>query len=337
MRPLFADVPLFPEQASTIAPEVDGVTLFLTGLSAFFTLLIFLLILYFAVKYRRRSPDEIPAPVESAMTLEVIWTVIPLLIVLFVFVWSSRVYFRVATPPDNALEVYVVGQQWMWHLQHTGGQRENNELHVPAGRPVKLIMTSKDVIHDFAIPSFRVKNDVFPGTYTHLWFEATRPGDFRIFCAEYCGTDHSRMVGWVRVLEPSDFEKWLASPNVEGSLANRGRKLFLKLQCVTCHSADSLARAPNLEALFGKTVPLEDGRSALVDEAYLRRSILEPDADVVAGFRPIMPSFKSVITDEMDMSALIAFLKGLGPGGTPPRTERSEPPTILKLPPETKR
>jgi cytochrome c oxidase subunit 2 len=334
---MFAQVPLFPEQASTIAPEIDAITTFLVAVSVFFSLLIAVLILYFAVKYRRRAPDEVPQPVKAALNLEIAWTVIPLLIVLFIFFWASRVYFRVANAPDNSLEIYVVGRQWMWHLQHLGGQRENNELHVPAGRPVKLIMTSQDVIHDFALPAFRVRMDVVPGYYSTLWFEAPKPGRYRIFCAEYCGTDHSRMVGWVEVMEPSAYEKWLASPQVDGSLASRGRKLFLKLQCVTCHSTESGALGPSLEGLFGKTRPLDDGRTILVDEAYLRRSILEPDKEVAFGFKPIMPSFKDNIKEEADMLALIAFVKQLERGQTPPRTERSDPPTTLKLPPEAKK
>lgn len=322
---MFAEVPLFPQQASTIAPEVDGVTGLLTAISAFFTLLIATLIICFAIKYRRRHPDEYPRPVIESTQLELVWTIIPLLIVLGIFTVGTRVHLRQVIPPDDTLDIYIIGRQWMWNMQHLGGQRENQELHVPVGRAVKLVMTSQDVIHNFSIPEFRVKMDVIPGRYTTLWFQATRPGKYRFFCAEYCGTDHSRMVGWVHVMEPEAFQAWLASPRVEGSPASEGRKLFLKLQCVTCHSNDALARGPNLEGLYGQEVPLEGGGKAHVDESYYRRAVLEPDRDVRLGFRPIMPSFKGQVSEE-ELMRLVAFLRFLGPGQTPPRTERADAP-----------
>ena len=325
---MLAQVPLFPEQASTIAPDVDSNTRLLVLVSAFFVVVITGFIFYFAVKYRRKHEHEYPRHVFNSLRLELIWTIAPLFIVIYLYYVSSRVYFRMSKPPENTIEVYVIGKQWMWHLQHLGGQRENQELHVPVNRPVKLTMTSQDVIHNFSIPAFRVKMDVIPGRYTSLWFEANKPGKYHLFCAEYCGTNHSRMVGWIHVMEQDAYQAWLASPRVDGSMASEGRKLFQKLQCVTCHSNDSLAKAPNLEALFGRQVPLENGGTALVDESYLRRSILAPDADIHLGFRSIMPSFKGQVS-ESELMQLIAYLKTLGPGETPPRVESSDPPGSL--------
>jgi cytochrome c oxidase subunit 2 len=231
------------------------------------------------------------------------------------------------TPPPDTLEVNVIGRQWMWHLQHSGGQREINTLHVPVGRPVKLTMTSADVIHDFAVPAFRVRQDVLPGRYTTLWFEATQTGTFHLFCAEYCGTNHSAMIGTVVVMEPRDFQRWL-SANADGSPADAGRKLFQRLHCVTCHSGESRAKAPLLEGIHGKEIPLEGGGTATADDDYLRESILDPRKKVHDGFRPIMPPYAGQVTEE-EMADLLAFLRTLGPGQTPPRVEKSEPKTDM--------
>ncbi len=321
---MFAQVTLFPDQASTFASEVDALYWFLVGLSVFFALLIALSIFTFSLKYRRRSETERPPRVKSPLLLEIVWSVIPLGIVMFIFVWSARIYVTWATPPDDALEIYVVAKQWMWKLQHLGGQREINELHVPVDRPVKLTMISQDVVHSFFVPEFRIHRDVLPGRYVNTWFQATKTGRFHLFCSQYCGTGHSDMIGEVVVMDKRDFENWLEN-HAEGSLAGEGRKLFRKLQCVTCHSADATARAPVLEDLYGKTVPLQDGRPVLADAAYLRESILDPDAKIVAGFRAIMPSFRGQVNEE-EMVQLVAFLKTLGPGQTPRRVEDAEPP-----------
>jgi cytochrome c oxidase subunit 2 len=211
----------------------------------------------------------------------------------------------------------------MWKLQHPEGQREINELHIPVGRPVKLIMTSEDVIHSFAVPDFRTKQDVLPGRYTFTWFQAVRPGRFRLYCAEYCGTDHSKMVGWIVAQDPAEYQTWLSS-RADRSLALRGRQRFLQFQCIGCHSGDSLAKGPNLEAIFGRQVALEGGRSALADENYLRESILNPRAKIVAGFQPIMPTYQGI--KEEELLELLAFIKALKPGETPPRNEESNPP-----------
>jgi cytochrome c oxidase subunit II len=323
-------VPLFPEQASTHAAQVDALLFFLLGISGFFTVLIAGLIVYFAVRYRRRADHDRPAPVPSSLKLELTWTLIPLAISLFIFVWGAQVYFSWARPPDDCLEIYVVGKQWMWKFQHLGGQREINRLHVPLGRPVKLTMISQDVIHSFFVPAFRLHQDVLPERYTIAWFHATKAGTYHLFCSQYCGTDHAKMIGEVIVMEPDVFETWLQS-GADGSMAAEGRKLFQKLQCVTCHSADAKARAPVLEDLYGGIVPLQDGRTVKADEAYLRESILYPDAKIVAGFQPIMPSFKGMI-DEEETLQLIAFIKALRPGRTPRRNEDAENPIALPVP-----
>jgi cytochrome c oxidase subunit 2 len=331
---MFAQVPLFPDQASTSAQRVDALYFFLLGVSGFFSLLIAGLIIYFAVKYRRRSPDQKTARITGSLGLETFWTVVPFVIAMVIFVWGASLYFHLARPPDNAMEVYVVGKQWMWKIQHPGGQREINELHIPLGQPVMLTLTSEDVIHDFFVPAFRTKVDVLPGRYVHTWFQATKTGQYHLFCSQYCGTNHSGMIGWVVVQEPAEYQAWL-DHHAEGSLALEGRKLFLKYQCVSCHSADARARAPVLEGLFRQQVHLEDGRTVIADENYLRESILKPDAKIVAGYQPIMPTFQGQI-DEEEMIRLIAFLKTLQPGQTPPRIEDAEPPAakpnILDLP-----
>ncbi|MCI0684615.1 MAG: cytochrome c oxidase subunit II [Gemmataceae bacterium] len=324
-----ADFELFPAQASTIAPLVDGVFWELTAVTAFFTVLIAVMIMVFAIKYRRRS-QELPRRIEGSLRLELFWTIVPLVIVMYLFYHSTSVYFTMITPPADAMDVYVVGRQWMWAMQHTGGQREINTLHVPVGRPVKLTMTSQDVIHSFFVPAFRIKQDVLPGRYTTLWFQATRTGKFHLFCTEYCGTNHSTMRGTVHVMEPRDFELWQES-QADGSLAAEGRKLFLKLQCVVCHSADARARGPVLEELYRKDVPLEAGLRATADDNYLRESILNPRAKIVAGYQPIMPPYEGEVTEEQVIQ-LVAYLKTLGRGQTPLRVEATQPPAAYRAP-----
>ena len=302
--------PLFPERASTIAPRVDALYFFLLAIAIFFGLLIAGLIVYYAVKFHRRSPDAVGARIHGGMVLEVTWTVVPLLITMVIFVWGASVYFAMARPPDETLNIYVVGKQWMWKFQHLDGQREINELHVPVGRPVKLITTSEDVIHDFFVPAFRVKADVLPGRYVTIWFQPTRPGRYHLFCAEYCGTRHSGMIGEVVVMEPNEYETWLSGGAAEGSLASAGAKLFQDLACNTCHRRDAQGRGPVLEGLFGKSVTLQSGETVTVDEAYVRESILTPSAKITAGFQPIMPTFQGLVTEEQ-LLALIEYVKSL--------------------------
>jgi cytochrome c oxidase subunit II len=300
----------FPEVASTMAPRVDALYLFLVGLTAFFTILIATLVVVFMVKYKRRSPNEIGARIHGGMALEITWSVIPLFICLGIFVWASGIFFAMSRPPAETMNVYVVGKQWMWKFQHLDGQREINELHVPVGRPVKLIMTSEDVIHDVFVPAFRVKADVIPGRYTHLWFEPTKAGEYHLFCAEYCGTRHSGMIGRVVVMEPDDYQAWLSGGVQEGSLASAGGKLFQDLACNTCHRPDAQGRGPVLQNLFGKQVSLQSGETVVVDEAYVRESILMPSAKVTAGFQPIMPTFQGLVSEE-GLLQLIEYVKSL--------------------------
>jgi cytochrome c oxidase subunit 2 len=301
---------LFPEVASTMASRVDALYLFLVALTAVFSIGIGVMIVIFMIKFKRRSPDSIGARIHGGMILEITWSVIPLLISLGIFVWAAQIFFAMSRPPAETMNIYAVGKQWMWKFQHLDGQREINELHVPAGRPVKMIMTSEDVIHDLYMPAFRVKADVIPGRYSHLWFEATKPGEYHLFCAEYCGTKHSGMVGRVIVMEPDDFQTWLSGGAQEGSLASAGEKLFQDLACNTCHRADAQGRGPVLQNVFGSQVSLQSGENVIVDEAYVRESILSPGSKVVAGFQPIMPTFQGLVSEE-GVLQLIEYVKSL--------------------------
>jgi cytochrome c oxidase subunit 2 len=315
---MWRGLPLLPHRASTFAPEVDALYGFLVGMSLLFIALIFILITVFAIKYRRRSEGEVPPPVRGSLALEITWIVIPLGLVLLIFGWGAALYFKMyGSAPADALEIFVVGKQWMWHIQHPTGQREINELHIPAGRPIRLTMATEDVIHSFYIPDFRVKKDVVPGRYTTVWFEATRPGRYRLFCAEYCGTKHSEMGGWVIVMDPVDYQNWLGSGGQgrQESLAQAGERLFRQLGCDTCHREESQELGPSLRGLFGRQVVLADGRTIVADEAYLRESILNPNAKIVAGFPSpsSMPTYQGQITEEQVLQ-LVAYLKSLKGG-----------------------
>ena len=235
---------------------------------------------------------------------------LPFLITLIIFFWGANIYFAMSRPPDETLNIYVVGKQWMWKIQHTDGTREINELHVPVGRAVRLIMTSEDVLHDFSIPAFRVKADVIPGRYTQIWFEATKPGRYHLFCAEYCGTRHSGMTGQIVVMDAADYQTWLSGGAPEGSLASAGEKLFAELACNTCHRPDSRGRGPVLAGIFGRPVQLQNGETVTADEQYLRESILQPSAKVTAGYQPVMPAFQGIVTEEQ-LLALIEYVKSL--------------------------
>jgi cytochrome c oxidase subunit II len=317
-------LPLFPEQASTLAPHTDHLLYYLLAVTVFFSVGIFATIFYFAIRYRRRSDSELPTPIHGVLSLEIVWSVIPFILTMIMFLWGASVFMTASRAPDDALTVYVTAKQWMWKLQHMEGQREINELHIPVGRAVKLTMTSQDVIHSFYVPAFRTKQDVLPGRYTTIWFQPTKPGKYHLFCAEYCGTRHSGMTGWVYVMEPQDYQSWLSGGQPEGSLASSGEKLFQELACVNCHKTDSQGRCPNLVGLFGTTVPLAGGGTVKADEAYIRESILEPNAKVVAGFQPIMPTFQGLVTEE-GLVQLIEYVKSLGPkpgAGTNPGSKR---------------
>ena len=301
---------LFPEQASSIAPEVDHLLYFLVAVAVFFSLAIFCAIFYFAIRYRRRSENELPRPIHGGMALEILWSVIPFGLTMVMFTWGASIYFNESRPPDNALDIYVVGKQWMWKLEHLGGQREINELHIPVGRAVRLTMTSEDAIHSFFVPAFRTKQDAVPGRYTTTWFTPTKAGKYHLFCAEYCGTNHSRMGGWVYVMEPRDYEAWLSGGTSGGSLAENGQKLFDELACGNCHKPDGSGRCPSLTGLFGKTVQLAGGGTVKADEGYIRESILQPQAKIVAGYPPIMPTYEGQLNEE-ELLQLIAYIKSL--------------------------
>jgi cytochrome c oxidase subunit II len=303
-------IPLFPERASTIAGEVDALYFFLVGLSVVMSLLIATLVVGFAVKFRRRHADEVGAQVHGGLMLELAWTFVPFVIAMVIFFWGAKVYFVMASPPQETVNIYVVGKQWMWKVQHTTGQREINQLHVPVGRPVKLIMTSEDVIHNFSIPAMRVKSDVIPGRFVQIWFEPTTPGTYQIFCAEYCGTQHSGMIGQVVVMEATAYQSWLSGGAAEGSLASTGEKLFADLACNTCHRPDSRGRGPVLQNVFGHPVQLTDGTVVTADENYLRESILTPAAKLTAGYQPVMPAFQGLVSEEQ-LLALIEYVKSL--------------------------
>jgi len=304
-------LPLFPEQASTFAPDVDHLLYFLLAVAVFFTLLIFGAIFYFAIRYRRRSEQELPRHVHTGLALEIVWSVIPFGLTMIMFTWGASIFFKESRPPDDALPIYVVGKQWMWKLQHPEGQREINELHVPMGRAIKLTMTSEDVIHSFFVPAFRTKQDVVPGRYSTTWWKPTKPGKYHLFCAEYCGTKHSGMIGWIYVMEPQDYQKWLSGGGGSGTLAENGAKLFQDLACSNCHKPDGSGRCPTLVGLFGKNVQLSDGKIVKADEAYIRESILQPNAKVVANFQPVMPTFQGLVTEEGVLS-LIEYIKSMG-------------------------
>jgi cytochrome c oxidase subunit 2 len=322
------NVQFWPDSASNFSTQVDQIYIVLIALSTIFSVPIIGLICYFGYKYRRSNLNVNRTMAHTSSWME--WTAIGgmLVLILPIFLWSSNVYFNMFRTPEGALEVYVVGQQWMWKLQHPTGQREINQLHVPVGRPIKLIMTSEDVIHSFYVPAFRVKHDVIPGRYTTLWFQATKTGTFHLFCAEYCGTEHSGMIGEVIVMEPAAYQAWLsgggqAQPSGQtqpgggqaaGSMADAGQQLFQSHGCVSCHVAGGGGPGPSLVGVYGSQQQLADGSTVTADDAYIRESILNPTAKVVRGFQPIMPSFQGQV-NEQEILQLIAYIKSLGNSG----------------------
>jgi cytochrome c oxidase subunit 2 len=300
---------IIPDQASTIAQGVDYLFYFLTAIDLFFTGIIFLTIFYFALRYRRRSEHQQAEQIEGSLPLEIFWTVIPLGICVLVFLWGTGLFIRNSRPPKASTEIFVVGKQWMWKLQHPEGVEEINELHVPVNQPIKLTMTSEDVIHDFSVPAFRVKKDVVPGMYTMLWFQATKTGSYHLYCDQYCGTNHSLMKGEVIVMEPTDYEAWLSGGIRGGTMADAGAKLYDQLGCITCHGT---GKGPSLAGIYGQPVKLNDGTSVVADEAYVRESVLYPSAKIVQGYKPIMPTFKGQVTEEQ-LLQLITYIKSLSP------------------------
>ncbi len=330
---MFANLPLWPDRASNMAGNVDALFIFLLILCGLMCVAIFVMILVFAAKYRRRKGVE-AEQIEGSTALELTWSGVPLLIFMGIFAWGAIIYFQERTPPQDSAEIYTVAKQWMWKFQHMEGQREINELHVPVGRDVKMIMTSQDVIHSFYVPAFRIKQDVLPGRYTVAWFRATKAGTYHLFCAEYCGTSHSGMIGSVVVMEPAQYEQWL-SGGPAAPLPQAGKQLFMSLGCSTCHRLDTQGRGPNLAKLYNHPVLLEDGRTIIADDNYIRESILDPAAKITSGFKPIMPTFQGIISEEQ-LNALVAYIKSLsqptegeaGSGNTPAASPSGQPQTM---------
>ena len=307
---MLSDLPLFPDRASTFAADVDHLFFYLLGVSIVFSTLIFVLVVYFAIRYRRRSPQDKATQITSSLPLELLWTIVPLGLEVVMFLWGASLFVRHALPPADATDIYVVGKQWMWKLQHAEGAREINELHVPAGRPFRLVMTSEDAIHSFFVPAFRIKQDVLPGRYTTLWFNATRAGRYHLFCTQYCGTNHARMGGWVYVLEPLEYQRWLNGERSRESMASTGETLFSRLGCRSCHQSQDQARGPTLWGLYGKQVLLSDGRTVLGDDTYIQESIVTPAAKIANGYEATMPTFRGQVTED-DLFQLVAYIKSL--------------------------
>lgn len=302
---------LFPPEASTSAAQVDWLYFGLTAMMIFFCAVVFLPIIYFSIRYRRGSTADRSNPSSGNNLLESGWTLFPLLVSLGFFAWGAIVYYHLERPPRHALEVQVVAKQWMWKLQHAEGKKEINELHVPLGQAVALTMTSQDVIHSFYVPAFRVKQDVVPGKYTSEWFQANRLGEYHLFCAEYCGTNHSKMIGRVVVMSPAAYEQWLTTGDTGQSIALEGGRLFREKGCSGCHEGKSVVHAPPLAGVYGKQVPLNSGEIVTADEQYIRDSILLPGKQISAGYDNLMPSFTGHIS-EAEIMQIIDYLKSIG-------------------------
>ena len=315
--------PILPEQASKVAEQTDDLYWGLICLSALVMLVVFVPIIYFLFKYRRGKPaDRRPLDLPE-IKMELTWTIVPAILMTGLFAWGANVYWTIQRVPPGAMEINVVGKQWMWKIQHPEGNREINELHVPLGRIVKLTLASQDVIHSFYLPEFRIKQDVVPGRYTTEWFQPTKLGTFHLFCSEYCGTDHSHMTGRVVVMDPASYQHWLAQGQPGSTLAQSGERLFRELGCSGCHMGSTVVRAPPLQGLYGKPVPLQSGEVVIADEAYLRDSILQPAKQIAGGYTNDMPSFEGRVTEE-ELLELIAYLKSLRPQDAPPGTSAED-------------
>jgi len=306
-----SQLPLYPEQASNFAPHVDALMIFISAICLFFAVAITATVIFFFFKYRRKTPGEVGVPIHGNATLETAWIVVPLFLAMGMFAWGAVVYVDFRNAPRDTLDIYVIGKQWMWKVQQPNGLREINELHVPIGRDVRLVLASEDVIHDFFVPAFRVKMDVVPGHYNTMWFRPTVAGRYHFFCAQYCGTNHSVMGGWVTVMEPSDYAAWLSGSSGAGeNPVVAGEKLFVEKACSTCHVPDGKGRAPSMNGVYNNKVLLADGSTVVADDAYIRESIVQPNAKIVAGFQPVMPTFQGQLTEEQIL-ALTAYIKSL--------------------------
>jgi len=323
-----SQLPLYPEQASNFAPQVDNLLLFIVTICLVFAVGICAAVIYFFFRYQRRNPDEIGVPIHGDLRLELTWIVLPFFLLMAMFGWGAVIYVDYRHTPTDTLDVYVIGKQWMWKLQQPNGRREINELHVPLGRNVRLIMASEDVIHDFSVPAFRVKMDVVPGHYNTMWFRPTKPGKYHFFCSQYCGTNHAVMGGWVTVMEPGDYATWL-SGNTTGDPIAVGQQLFNNLACSTCHQADGKGRGPSYLGLYGSKVKLADGSTVTADDNYIRESILQPNAKIVAGYQPVMPSFQGQVTEDQ-IAALTAYIKSLKDQPAPGKPAAGDSATGMK-------
>ena len=305
-------LPFWPQRASAYAGQVDFLFTCLLVITVLTVGLVFFLLFFFANKYRHGSNAVRHEPTKKTWRWEVSWTAATLVVFVGLAVWGASLYVHLYNPPEDALQIFVVGKQWMWKAQHPGGQREINALHVPVGQDVRLVMASQDVIHSFYIPALRIKQDVVPGRYETMWFRADRVGRYHLFCAEYCGTDHARMGGWVTVMNPRDFADWLQAQGGQETLAAQGEQLFHRYGCSGCHEPGGTVRAPNLDGVFGSPVPLSDGSVVVADDSYVRDSILDPKKQVAAGYAPVMPTFAGQIRED-DLAKLVAYIESIGP------------------------
>jgi cytochrome c oxidase subunit II len=303
---------LFPPQASSIAARIDVFFWTMVALCAVVAIGVVFTITFYGVRYRRGSSADRRGGHQNALGVELAWILIPFALFVVAFIWSLSIFVLARTPPLDARSIYVVAKQWMWTVQHTGGQREINTLHVPINEAVRLTMTSQDVIHSFYVPAFRVKQDVLPGRYTQMWFRATRLGAFPLMCTQYCGTNHAQMGGSIVVLSPADYARWLAGSDSAGSLASQGAQLFRSHGCSGCHDRNSAIHAPALAGVYGQIVQLADGHTVLADDGYLRDCILLPAQHLVAGYAPVMPSFSGQLSEEQVLE-LVAYIKSLAP------------------------
>jgi cytochrome c oxidase subunit 2 len=303
--------PIFPKAASTTAVQTDDLFFLLSLASVVVLAFVFLPIIFFLFKYRRGKKANRVDPKLPEMKIEITWTVVPFFIFIGFFVLGAKAYFNEEVPSANALEINIVGKQWMWKIQHQEGNREINELHLPVNRAVKLTLASEDVIHSFFIPAFRIKQDVVPGRFTTEWFQPTRVGAYRFYCSEYCGADHSKMQGTVFVMSPTDYENWLARGEPKNSLAQSGENLSRQLGCSGCHVNSNAVHAPPLEGLYQKLVPLSDGTFVRADDKYIRDSILLPASQVVQGYQPLMPTYEGHLSED-ELLQLITYIKSIG-------------------------
>jgi cytochrome c oxidase subunit 2 len=305
-------IPLLPYEDSSYATSVDAIFLSLLLLCGFITLAVFAVMITFCIRYRSGSKaDRSHYPSHGKqLGIELTWIVIPLVIFIGLFVWAGNVYYEMFSPPSDGLPIYVIGKQWMWKIEHPGGQREINQLHVPVGRNIVLTLTSQDVIHDFDVPAFRIKHDVLPGRYVRMWFKATQAGTYHLFCGQYCGDFHSQMVGSIIVMSEIDYAKWLqdAGQTTSETLAAEGSRYFHSLGCSGCHEGSQVIHAPSLDGIYGQPVPLQSGQVLVANDDYLRSSILQPSKNIPAGYQPIMPSFQGLLSEEQ-IIALIAYIK----------------------------